>query len=263
MKEEIYLTLLHSLWISQKKLSLIFKNKENYKDFYETLDYSKLLEFKIRKNIIKNILEKKEKINKEYIRKKLKEREVKIITIKDKDYPELLKQVSNPPYLLYVRWKIDNAPKISVVGARAISSYWKLAIEKIIPELSNYFSIVSWWAAWCDSEAHLQALKAWNKTISVIWTWIDLDYPVHNKKMYDNIVKSTWAVISIFRIWEPWNPYNFPIRNEVVAGLSVGTIIVEAKERSGSLITAQISLDLWRDLFSIPWEMFKQNSVWM
>jgi DNA processing protein len=80
--------------------------------------------------------------------------------------------------------------------------------------------------------------------------------------MYDEIVRNNWAVISIFAIWIPWNAYNFPIRNEIVAWLSSAVVIIEAKQKSGSLITAKLALDLWKDLFAVPWEIFKSNSIW-
>ncbi len=262
MNNTIYLLALHQIWISQQKLNILFKDNENYKEVFENIDESFLEEINVQKRYVKSILSKKQKINFVLIENKLKERKVRIVTINDNEYPKLLKQISNPPYLLYVRWKLDNSLKISVVWARAITSYWKKVIENIVPWLSKYFTIVSWWAYWCDTESHKQALNSWNKTIAVIWTWIDQDYPTGNKTMYDKIVETWWAVISIFSIWEPWNPYNFPIRNEVVAWLSVWTLVIEAKEKSGSLITAGLTLDLGRDLFAVPWDIFRANSKW-
>ncbi len=262
MEKLIYLAWLHQIWISQKYLNLIFKDNEDYKWFFEKLNYNNLRQFSIRQDIIKNILERKNKINLENIEKKLKQRNVKIITIYDKNYPELLKNIPNPPFLFYLRWKIDNSPKFSVVWARKISSYGIKVMEKIIPEISSYFIIVSWWAAWTDTLAHKISLENNKKTISIIWTGIDYDYPVDNKKLYDEIVEKDWAIISIFPIWEPWNPYNFPIRNEIVAWISVWTLVIEARKKSGSLITANLALDLWKDLFSIPWDIFKVNSIW-
>lgn len=262
MEKKLFLVYLHSIWISQKKLWIIFEKDNNYEEIFNKLDYAFLKRFKIRDDAISNILDNKKNINTTLIEKKINDRKVKIIIINDKEYPDNLKQISNPPYLLYVRWKIDNSPKIAVVWARNITSYWKNIIEKIIPELSKYFCIVSGGAAWCDSEAHKQTLESGNKTIAVIWTWIDNDYPTWNKKMFDLIVQSEWAIVSIFPVWEVWNPYNFPVRNEIVAGLSVGTLVVEAKIKSWSLITANLSLDLWRDLFAVPWDIFKLNSEW-
>lgn len=262
MTDNIYLAILHSIWIAQKKLFSIFEKNQNYKEFYENINQTLLRDFWFSDKQIESILEKKEKIKIEQIEKKLIEREVSIITILDYEYPDLLRKIPNPPYLLYVRWKLDNSPKLAIVWSRNITSYWEKVIEKLIPELSKYFIIVSGWAIWCDTKAHSDTISTWNKTISVIGTWIDLDYPTWNKKMFDKIVELWWAVVSIFPLWEVWNAYNFPIRNEIVAWLSVWTIIVEAKEKSWSLITANLTLDLWRDLFAIPWEIFKSNSEW-
>lgn len=262
MQQKIYLALLHTIWITQKKFFTIFEKNQNYREFYEKLDSKTLKSFDFNDKQIEVILDRKNKFSTDFIIKKLEEREVNIVTIFDENYPELLKQIPNSPYVMYVRWNLDNSPKIAVVWSRHITSYWEKVIEKIVPELSKYFIIVSGWAYWCDTKAHTESINIWNKTISVIWTWIDIDYPTWNKKLYDKIVELWWAVISIFPIWEPWNTYNFPIRNEIVAWLSVWTIVVEAKEKSWSLITANLALELWRDLFAIPWEIFKSNSNW-
>ncbi len=267
MEEKIYLALLHSLGITQKKFHIIFWEnllweKMSYQVFYETMNREMLQSFWIKSKEMEKILERKKKIKREFIEKRLEERDVEIITIEDGNYPEELKNISNIPYLLYIRGEISNQPKIAVVGARKISSYGKKVIESIVPEVSNYFPIVSGGAFGCDTFAHLAALEAWNITISVIGTSICEDYPTGNKKMYDNIVRSGGAVISLFPIWVPWSAYNFPIRNEIVAGLSVGTLVIEAQHKSGSLITAWLALDIWKDLFAIPWEIFKSNSAW-
>lgn len=262
MEEKIYLALLHKMWISQKKLNIIFKDNSNYKDFYDKVSFSTLKIFDFSDKQIDYILKEKWENTIEKIVKKLDERKVSIITIKDKNYPEFLKQIPNPPYLFYLRWIIDNSPKIAVVWSRKITSYWEKAIEKIVWDISAYFTIVSWWASWCDSKAHEIALKNNTKTLSVVWTWIDIDYPVYNKKLYDNIVLSWWWVISIFPIWEVWNPYNFPIRNEIVAWLSVWVLVIEAKIKSWTLITSNLALDLWKDLFAVPWDFFKPSSEW-
>ena len=125
----------------------------------------------------------------------------------------------------------------------------------------NIFTIVSWWAAGCDTYAHKYALESGWKTISIIWTWIDQDYPVWNKKLYTEIVEKWWAVISQFPVWEVWNPYNFPIRNELVAALWIGLFVVEAWEKSGTIITANIALDMGKDIFALPWDIFGNNSA--
>jgi len=258
----LYLACLHKIWINQKKLFEIFKENNNYKKFFLNIWVKNLEKYLFTQKQIDYILENKNKINIWKIKEKLKERKVQIITINNKKYPNLLSQIFNPPYFFYLRWKIDNKPKISVVWTRKISLYWKKIIEKIIPELSNFFDIVSWWAAWCDSYAHEICLKSWNNTICVIWTWIDIDYPVWNKKLFDKIIEKWWWIISIFPIWEVWNPYNFPIRNEIVAWISLWTLIIEWKMKSWTSITANLALEMWKDLFAVPWDIFKINSFW-
>jgi DNA processing protein len=262
MEKKIYLAWLHYIWISQKKLHQIFENSQNYKEIYDNISNSFLICNWFNNNQIEYILEKKSKLKLNYLEKKLSDRGVKIITFFDNNYPDLLKQISNPPYLFYLRWKIDNSPKIAVIWARNITSYWKTIIQKIIPDLSKYFVIISWGAAWCDTQWHIVALDNWNKTISVIWTWIDIDYPIWNKKLYDTIVDLWGWIISIFPIWEVWNPYNFPVRNEIVAWLSIWVFIIEAKEKSWSLITSNLALENWKDLFAAPWDITKLNSEW-
>lgn len=265
-EDKLYLAVLHSLWISHKKFYRIFEQNlfknSNYKEFYNKLNSDLLLNYWLKEEEINNILKRKREVKINFIKEKLDEREVKIIINYEDNFPEELKNISNSPYLIYVRWKISDGAKIAVVGSRNITSYWKKIIENIIPDISRYFTIISGWAYGVDTESHLETLKSWNKTIVVIWTSINEDYPTWNKKMYDNIVEKKWAIISIFAIGIPGNSYNFPIRNEIVAWLSSGVVVIEARERSGSLITSKLALDLWKDLFAVPWEIFKSNSIW-
>jgi len=264
MWEKIYLAYLHKIWINHRKFHLIFTDNKNnnYKTFFDNLDYKILKKYNFTQKQTEYILKNKQELKLKEIEKKLSNLDVNIITFFEKNYPKNLKHISNPPFLLYVRWKIDNKPKLAIVWTRKISSYGEKVIEKLIPELSKYFTIVSWWAAWCDTKAHIETLKNnWN-TISVIWTWIDQNYPTSNTKLFNKIAENWWAVVSIFPVWEVWNPYNFPIRNEIVVWLSLWVLVVEAALKSGSLITAQLALDLWKDLFAIPWEIFKNNSSW-
>ncbi len=263
MKERIYLVLLHNIGISQKYLHIIFKKQQNYREIYEnavTHDFLKWVWIRLKQR--EYILQKYAEIKIDDIKKKLESREVNIIVFWDDNYPEPLESIANPPYLMYVRWVLDNSPKIAVVGSRKMTGYGKRIIENIVPDISRYFTIVSWWAAWVDTLSHKVSMEHWNKTISVIWTGICQDYPVDNKKLYDEIVKSGWAVISIFGIDEVWNPYNFPIRNEIVVGLSVWIFVVEAQERSWSLITARLALESGRDVFTCPGDIFCSSSVW-
>lgn len=262
MPEKLYLALLHKIWITQKKLHLIFTEKINYKDFYENLSYTSLKKYWFSDKQIDFFIENKSKFKIENLQKIIEKRSVKIITIFEPEYPEFLKQIPNPPFLFYLRWKIGSWPKIAVVWSRKITEYWKTVTERIVSQISTYFTIISWWAAWCDTKAHKIALENWNITLSIVWTWIDIDYPVENKKLYDEIVQKWGWIISIFPVWEVWNPYNFPVRNEIVAWLSVWVLVIEAKIKSWTLITSNLALDMWKDIFAVPWDINKIGSEW-
>ena len=259
--EKIYLAALHYIGFTHKKLHKIFEKKQNYKEVFENINSNFLKKNWFLDKQIEIILERYSRIQLETLQKKLDSRKARIITFFDEQYPDNLREIFNPPFLFYLRWEIDNSPKIAIIGSRKISSYWKKVIENLSPDLIKYFVIVSGWAAWCDTDAHKNALINHWKTISVIWTWIDQDYPVWNEKLFREISENWW-VISIFPIWEVWNPYNFPVRNEIVAGLSEWILVVEAREKSWSLITAKLGLDMWKDLFAIPWDIFKWGSNW-
>ncbi len=262
MEEKIYLALLHTLWFTQNKLHFIFKDKQNYREFYENISENYLREFWLKDNQIKIILERKNKFSIEFIQKNIIQRNVKIITVFDEDFPQDFHNLSQVPFVIYVRWNINKWQKISIVGSRKISSYWKKIIENFIPILWKYFTIVSGWAAGCDTWAHKISLENNVNTISIIGTGIDQDYPVNNKKIYDEIVEKWGWVLSMFPIGEIWNPYNFPIRNQLVAGISAGTLIVEAKQKSGTLITARLALELWKEVFATPWDIFSSQCEW-
>lgn len=261
MNSKKYLVALHMLWFQQKKLKEVFTTKENYKEIYTNLSFSFLKQHWFSNHKIDEILEQKNKINFKEIENTIKNLNIKIITIKDKQYPKSLKYIFNAPYLIYLRWNLPDT-SLAFVGSRQMTSYWKKAIEKLVPEVWKYFNIISWWALWCDSESHRVALANNIKTFAITWTWIDKTYPAENKQLYEEIIQKWWWIISIFPLNTVWHPSNFPIRNEIVAWLAEWIIVIEAKEKSGSLITARLGLDLWKDVFALPWEIFKLNSLW-
>lgn len=261
MNEKVYLVALHQVWISHKKMFLIFEKKQNYKQVFDELSFVFLEKFWLKYDKAKEILDKKKNLDLTSLNEKISNLDIKIYTFFDLEFPENLKHIFNIPFLIYVRGNIS-LPWFAFIWSRNMTSYWENVIKDFIPEIWKYFTIVSGWAYGCDSFSHEIALKNNIKTISVIGTWIDINYPVGNKKLYDEIIKKSGAIISIFPFWEPWNPYNFPIRNEIVAWLSQAIFVVEAREKSWSLITAKLWLDLWKDVFTPPWEIYKQNSIW-
>lgn len=179
---------------------------------------------------------------------------VDIVTIRDQAYPENLLNIPDAPRVLYLRGRLFGSDKIaiSIVGARKATPYGIWATEKLCRELSYHgLTIVSGMALGIDASAHMEAIKSGGRTIAVLGTGVDVLYPSRNRHIYEAIIENG-AVLSEFPIGTGPLPYRFPQRNRIVSGLSLGTVVVEAGERSGTLITVGHALDQGRDVFAVP-----------
>ena len=179
---------------------------------------------------------------------------VTLVSFLDENYPSHLLNIYDPPPFLYVKGELKKEDKvaIAVVGSRFASHYGKLTTETISRDLAlGGVTVVSGLARGVDTSAHRGALSAKGRTIAVLGCGIDVDYPVENKKLKEEIALSG-ALISEFPISTPPVSLNFPIRNRIISGLSLGVVVVEASHRSGSLITARLALEQGRDVFAVP-----------
>ena len=186
---------------------------------------------------------------------------IKIVTITDPLYPALLKEIGDPPPFLTYLGQLDNtSPCISVVGSRNATSYGLSTSENFSHNLAQKgFQIVSGLARGIDSMAHKGALRANKKTIAVMGSGLNKIYPRENRHLFNDIaVKGT--VFSEFKVNTDPFPQNFPIRNRIIAGLSCGSIIVEAAQRSGSLITARLAAEYNREVFAVPGSIKSKKS---
>jgi len=219
--------------------------------------------FRIDGKIYKNIQEVKVKIDPDREMSKINNLEISAITIKDKDYPKTLKEISDPPALLYYKGDIGNFDglALAVVGSRKYTSYGERTVEKIVKPLAKAgLVIVSGLALGIDTLAHRATLDAEGKTIAVLGNGLDSIYPATNKSLMLDIVKKGGAIISEFPVGTPSYKYNFPFRNRIIAGLAQGTLVVEAALESGSLITARAALDYNREVFAVPGSIFSESS---
>lgn len=185
---------------------------------------------------------------------KLKKCGARIIPYPDPSYPEALKEIHDPPILLYVKGKDlpQNVTFIGVVGSRNPSPYGVKSAEKIGQGLGRRgLGVVSGLAKGVDAEAHWGCLAGRGFTVAVLGTGIDIVYPVQNRKLADKITDKG-AVITEFPLGTPPEPKNFPIRNRIISGLSRGVVVVEATMKSGSLITASLALEQGREVFAVP-----------
>ena len=185
------------------------------------------------------------------------------ITINDDVYPECLKEISNPPLKLYYKGNLDLLKEerlIAVVGTRNPSSYGKLCCEYMVKKMTSAnITIVSGFAKGIDSIAHKTSLLTGGKTIAVIASGLDIVYPASNLSLYREI-EEKGLILSEYEAGVKPFKSNFPQRNRIIAGLSKGTIVVESKDRGGSLITADLALEFNRDVYAVPGDVFSEYS---
>jgi DNA processing protein len=179
---------------------------------------------------------------------------VTVISGDDPTYPPRLREIYNAPPLLYVRGELlrQDEQSLGVVGARAPSMYGKEIAARIVPELvRNGLTIVSGLARGIDSIAHHEALRAGGRTIAVLGCGIDVVYPPENRSLFERITQHG-AVVTDYPLGTKPDAFNFPARNRIISGLTLGTLIVEAKLTSGALITADYALEQNREVFAFP-----------
>jgi DNA processing protein len=187
-----------------------------------------------------------------------------ILILDDGSYPYLLREIADPPITLYVRgdWQACfDAACIGVVGSRKCSTYGENASEMLARDLAAHgVCIVSGLARGIDTAAHRGAMRGKGRTIAVLGTGIDQVYPKENTRLVEEILASGGAIVSQFPLGTPPLKDNFPYRNRIISGLSLGILIVEASERSGSLITARLAMEQNREVLAVPGNITSKNS---
>ncbi|MFC1719184.1 DNA-processing protein DprA, partial [Candidatus Poribacteria bacterium] len=186
----------------------------------------------------------------------------KIITIQNESYPSNLKAIYDPPQLLYVKGELlpEDALAVSVVGTRSATPYGKTVAEQFSNQMAaRGVTVISGMAYGIDTAAHTGALDGGGRTIAVMGNGLDVVYPARNLKLMERIIDSGAAVSEFPMGMKPLRN-NFPRRNRVISGMSLGTLIVEAPKRSGALITADYALDQGREVFAVPGQIFSEMS---
>lgn len=225
----------------------IFEDKEkNLKELIE-----KKFKFKINDFSKNEILDKAENII-----KKSEEHEIKILSLFDKEYPFNLKQIDNPPYILYYKGNLKKLRRnsISIVGTRNPTNESKKYAFDIASKLSALnITVVSGMAKGIDKEAHLGAISSLVNTAAVLGNGIDIVYPSENVKVYNKLIENG-IVVSEFEVGRKPDRMNFPRRNRIISGLSYVTIMVEASSKSGALITVDYALNQGREVYIAPYD---------
>ena len=211
--------------------------------------------------ILKSI--KETKIDISDYKKKLQDYDIQPLTILDQDYPNLLRNISNPPPILYVRGSFSKEDELSIgiVGSRIASYYGKRMAEKFSRSLVNLnFTIVSGMARGVDTVAHETAIDAGGRTIAFLGSGLDVVYPRENKKLMRQIIKNG-AVVSEFPLGTEPFAVNFPQRNRLISGMSLGIVVVEATMRSGTFTTVKWALEQGKEVFAIPGDTQRKTSM--
>lgn len=223
-----------NLWeLDKSQIFSVLKNNEKVELFFE--------------NRNKDILEK----HLEYIEKN----NIKIISIESKEYPKILKNIYDAPIILYAKGNVSALQNFgfSMVGARNASEYGSKVAKDISYKLSKCgFNIISGLANGIDAYSHIGAINAGGITVAVIGTGLDTIYPKENAKLYKDIVEKNGLIITEYALGKKLKPINFPARNRIISGLSIGVLVVEASIKSGSLITADFALEQGKNIYAIP-----------
>ncbi|MBD1380031.1 DNA-processing protein DprA [Metabacillus arenae] len=184
-----------------------------------------------------------------------KKQGIEIVTIHSNMYPALLKQISDPPPVLFCKGNISllqNEKSISIVGTRNSTEYGLRAVESIVPKLvQDGWTLISGLALGIDKKVHEETIKQNGKTIAVIGGGLHHIYPKENFSLASKIMDSH-LLLSEHPPQAPPQKWHFPMRNRIISGLSKGTVVIQAKEKSGSLITAYQALDQGREVFAVP-----------
>jgi len=197
---------------------------------------------------------------------KLERLRIRVITLKDKDYPPLLKEITNAPPVLYIAGtfkKEEDRFALGLVGTRKVSSYGRQVTEQFARELAEgKVTVVSGLAHGIDSIAHIATLDAGGRTLAVLASGLDTIYPADNLGLARRIVESgQGALVTEFPLGIKPDSRNFPARNRIISGLSLGILVTEAPKQSGALITANFALEQGRDVFAVPNGIYSPGSV--
>ena len=194
----------------------------------------------------------------------MKEKNIQILTIKDEDYPYLLKQIYDPPSVIYIKGnkEILSQNGIAIVGSRNCSLYGQEIAKYLSYQLAKKgIHIISGLARGIDTFSHIGTLQAKGKTIAVLGSGLDVIYPPENAKLAEKIVETGGCLISEYIVGTKPLGEHFPARNRIISGLVSGVVVIEASEKSGSLITVDFALEQGKNVYAVPGNINSPNSL--
>lgn len=212
--------------------------------------------------LIERILQAREQVDLEKVWARIESQGIKILTWKDDAYPARLKEIEQPPPVLYIRGEYlpDDLYAVAIVGTRRVTPYGRQITEELSSYLvSNGITIISGLARGVDAIAHQTALKSGGRTIGVLGSGVDKIYPPEHRQLAERMMESG-AIISDYAPGTPPDASNFPPRNRIISGLSLAVVVIEAGETSGALITAEFAAEQGREIFAVPGSILAPQS---
>ncbi len=223
---------------------------------------AQLLSAGLTPKLTERVLQVRANVSLEEYLQKIEEKGIRIYTWEDPAYPARLKEIDQPPPVLYLRGDFhpEDAWAVAIVGTRAVSPYGRQAAEEVANMLAlNGVTVVSGLARGVDAIAHQAAIKAGGRSLAVLGSGVDKIYPPEHRALAERLSEQG-AVLSDYAPGTPPDSANFPPRNRIISGLSLATIVIEAGETSGALITAQFAADQGRDVFALPGSIYAPQS---
>jgi DNA processing protein len=217
----------------------------------------------IDRRALASLVRDREKLDLDVELEKLAKQDITVLTWEDARYPPRLLQIPDPPPVLYLRGSFtdDDEWAVAVVGTRRASAYGKAVTQRLIADLAaNHVTIVSGLARGIDGEAHRAALKTHGRTIAVLGCGLNLIYPPEHRNLAREIAENG-AIVSEYPLGTRPEAGNFPPRNRIISGLSLGVLVVEAGIKSGALITADYAAEQGRDVFAVPGNLYVRSSL--
>ncbi|MBU4216633.1 DNA-processing protein DprA [Candidatus Parcubacteria bacterium] len=259
------IALSHFLKLGPVKIKRLRKYFPDFKTVF-CASVNELMQAGIEEKLALEFISKRQLVPIDKILDQLDREDIGVINIGHEKYPKLLAEIYDPPEILYYRGNLNNITNfnIAIVGSRKYTDYGAQATETIVKDLVRHgLTIVSGLALGIDTVAHNATIKANGCTIAVLGTGINnrAIYPAANKYLADKIIASGGLIFSEFPLNTPPLRHHFPQRNRIVAGLSLGTLVVEAAEKSGALITSKYALDQNREVFAIPGNIYSPVSI--
>jgi DNA processing protein len=225
-------------------------------------DPADLAEAGLGAKVIERILAARETVSLDHVWEKIESQGIKILTWGDEAYPARLKEIDQPPPVLYIRGEYlpDDLFAVAVVGTRKVTPYGRQVTEEIASFLAgNGITVVSGLARGVDAVAHHAALRAGGRTMGILGSGVDKIYPPEHRALAEQIIERG-ALVSDYAVGTPPDASNFPPRNRIIAGLSLAVVVVEAAETSGALITAEFAAGQGREVFAVPGSILAPQS---